>query len=165
MKYPLAKRYFIWPLKDYNIHMKQLLVIIMLSTMALQSIAQTKDEQAVTAAVENMRKAMVDSDKAALEKLADSKLTYGHSNGKIENKASFVENLTNGNSDFVDIKLTDQTVAVEGTTAIVRHRLFANTNDKGKAPGTVDLYILLVWHKAKGEWKLIARQAVKVPAA
>ena len=133
--------------------------------MALQSMAQTKDEQAVTTAVENMRKAMVDGSKTALEQLADKKLTYGHSNGKIEDKTLFVENLTNGNSDFVDINLTDQTITVEGTTAIVRHRLFAHTNDKGKAPGTVDLYILLVWHKVKGEWKLLARQAVKVPVA
>jgi ketosteroid isomerase-like protein len=141
-------------------HFVALLVVMMLAQV---TIAQTKEEKAVIAAVETMRKAMVDADKATLEKIADNKLTYGHSGGKIEDKATFVENIVNGNSDFVDIELTDQTLTVAGQTAIVRHKLFAHTKDKGKEPGTVTLYILLVWHKTQGQWKLLARQAVKVP--
>jgi ketosteroid isomerase-like protein len=141
-------------------HFVALLVVMMLVQV---TIAQTKEEKAVIAAVETMRKAMVDANKATLEKIADNKLTYGHSGGKIEDKATFVENIVNGNSDFVDIELTDQTLTVAGTTAIVRHKLFAHTKDKGKEPGTVTLYILLVWHKTQGQWKLLARQAVKVP--
>ncbi|BAV09039.1 hypothetical protein FLA_5086 [Filimonas lacunae] len=127
------------------------------------TMAQTKDEKAVAAATENLRKALVDGDGATLNKLTDDKLTYGHSGGaKAETKKEFIDNIVNGNSDFVSIDLTDQTVIVEGATAVVRHRLVASTNDKGKEPGTVDLLILLVWHKTKaGDWKLLARQAVK----
>jgi ketosteroid isomerase-like protein len=143
--------------------MKHLIALFVLSMISYATIAQTKEEKAVTAAVENMRKAMVDGNRTGLEQLADDKLTYGHSSGKIEDKATFVENIANGNSDFVSIELTDQTVTVAGKTAIVRHKLFAHTNDKGKEPGTVNLYILLVWNKTGGQWKLLARQAVKVP--
>ncbi len=126
------------------------------------AFSQNKNEKAVADAVEVMRKAMIDADKAALENIALNELSYGHSGGKVEDKKMFVENIVNGNSDFVDISLTEQKITMSGNTAIVRHRLTANTNDKGKGPGKVDLYILLVWKKQHG-WKLLARQAVKVP--
>ena len=125
-------------------------------------IAQSKQEQSVAAAVEGMRKAMVDADKSMLEKLSHDSLSYGHSGGKVESKASFVENIVNGNSDFVTIDLTGQTIFVTGKTAIVRHRMSATTKDKGKEPGTVNIAILSVWQKDKKEWKMLARQAVKL---
>ena len=125
--------------------------------------AQSKKEQEVAAAVEALRKAMVDADQSMLEKLADDSLSYGHSGGKVESKSAFVENIVNGNSDFVTIDLTGQTIYVSGKTAIVRHRLSATTNDKGKGPGTVNIAIMTVWQKEKKEWKMLARQAVKLP--
>jgi ketosteroid isomerase-like protein len=128
------------------------------------SFAQSKDEKAVASQVESLRKAMVDADKATLEKLADAKLSYGHSGGKIEDKPTFVENIVSGHSDFLSIDLTDQTIVITGNTAIVRHNFAAATNDNGK-PGNVHLHILLVWVKEGGQWKLIARQAVKQPVA
>lgn len=137
-----------------------LFISIILSSTAF---AQTKQEKAVAAAVEAMRKAMVEGNKDMLEKLSHDSLSYGHSGGKVESKASFVDNIVNGNSDFVTIDLTGQTIFVSGKTAIVRHRLSATTNDKGKGPGTVNLAIMGVWQKDKKEWKLLARQAVKLP--
>jgi len=124
--------------------------------------AQSKQQTAVAAAVETLRKAMVDGDGAALRNIAMDGLIYGHSGGKVEDKASFVENIANGNSDFVTINITDQTIYISGKTAIVRHRLAATTSDKGKAAGTVNLAIMTVWQKDKKEWKMLARQAVKV---
>ena len=124
-------------------------------------MAQSKEEAAVTAAVENLKKAMIDGDKAGLEKVTADQLSYGHSSGRVEDKASFVDNIVTGKSDFVTIELTNQTVSVSGDAAIVRHTLSATTNDSGN-PGSVKLNILLVWQKQKGQWKLLARQAVKV---
>jgi ketosteroid isomerase-like protein len=136
-----------------------LLLMANLTTMTV--LAQTKDETAVAAAVETLRKAMVDGDRASLEKIATAELTYGHSSGKLEDKAAFVEAIASGKSDFVTIDLTEQTITVSGDVAIVRHKLAATTNDGGK-PGTVNLAILTVWKKQGKEWKLLARQAVKI---
>jgi ketosteroid isomerase-like protein len=141
---------------------KKLICLIMISGIINSTIAQTKEETAVTAAVETLRKAMIDGDKAALQKVTADQLSYGHSSGRVEDKATFVENIVSGKSDFVTIDLTGQTVAVAGDAAIVRHTLAATTNDGG-TPGSVKLNILLVWQKQKGDWKLLARQAVKVP--
>lgn len=140
---------------------KKLICLIMISGIINSTMAQTKEETAVTAAVETLRKAMVDGDKAGLQKVTADQLSYGHSSGKVEDKATFVDNIVSGKSDFVTIDLTNQTVAVAGDAAIVRHALAATTNDGG-TPGNVKLNILLVWQKQKGEWKLLARQAVKV---
>src|SRR5665647_1584423 len=101
--------------------------------------AQTKPEQAVAAAVEALRKAMVDGDKVALEKLTADGLSYGHSGGLVEGKVEFVGNIVSGKFDFVTIDLTEQTIYVSGKTAIVRHKLTANTNDVGKGPAVVHL--------------------------
>jgi ketosteroid isomerase-like protein len=104
---------------------------------------------------------MVDPDKAALDALVLDELTYGHSNGLIQDKAAFETALLSKSSDFVTIDLTEQTVTVVGNTAWVRHTLTAITNDGGK-PGSAHLSVLLVWLKQKGQWRLFARQAVKI---
>ena len=123
--------------------------------------AQSKDETAVASAVEALKKAMIDADKTALESIAADALSYGHSNGKVEDKAEFVRAIVSGESDFVTINLTEQSIKIAGNAAIVRHKLSATTNNSGK-PGTANLALLMVWQKQKGGWKLLARQAVKI---
>lgn len=142
--------------------MKKLFTLLMFSSVFTVATAQSKDEAAVAGAVESLRKAMVDADKAGLEKVTAPSLTYGHSNGRIEDRASFIGNLLSGYTDFVTMDLSAQSIIITGPTAIVRHTLSGKTNDSGK-PGNVTLYVMLVWQKEKGEWKLIGRQAVKVP--
>lgn len=73
-----------------------------------------------------------------------------------------MRSLLTGASDFVEIDLTDKQVVIQNKIALVRHTLSAKTNDKN-IPGKVKLYILLVWSNEKTGWKLLARQAVKVP--
>jgi len=127
-------------------------------------VEQGKDEKAVSAAVENLRKLMIDPNKAALEKLTWPQLTYGHSSSEVQDQAAFVEALVSGKSDFVTIELTEQKISIVDRTAIVRHILTATTNNGGQT-GQTKLSVLLVWQKDKGEWRLLARQAVKVVPA
>lgn len=141
--------------------MKKLICLILILGVINGTMAQSKEEAAVNAAVENLKKAMIDGDKGALEKITSDKLSYGHSSGRVEDRAAFVDNIVTGKSDFVTIELTNQTVSVSGDAAIVRHTLSATTNDSGN-PGSVKLNIMLIFQKQKGQWKLLARQAVKV---
>lgn len=134
------------------------LAILMFANITVH--AQSKSEKQVAAAVEFLKKAMIDGSRESLEAIAGEKLSYGHSGGKVENKAEFVEAIASGSSDFVSIDLADQTIQVSGKTAIVRHSLTGKTNDKG-VQGTVKLHILTVWQKTHGKWVMIARQAVK----
>jgi ketosteroid isomerase-like protein len=140
--------------------MKKSMIIPML-LFALTAGAQNNDEVEIAKAVEYLRKAMVDADRTALEKISADMLSYGHSSGLVENKKEFVEKIASGVSDFVTIELTNQTIAVSGLTAIVRHELHARTNDGGK-PGEAHIRILLVMQKQSGNWVMLARQAVKI---
>ncbi len=141
------------------------IILLFISFLIMQNLSTadasvSDDKQAVEQAVERLRKAMIDPDKATFDALAANELSYGHSGGKIEDKAAFMDSFLSGKSDFVSIDLTEQTVTVVGNTAIVRHLLTAETNDGGN-PAHVKIGVILVWVKEKGEWKLLARQAVK----
>ena len=119
-------------------------------------------EPAVAAAAERLRVAMIDPTPAALGALVADDLSYGHSGGRVDTKDSFIGDLVAGKSDFVSITITEQTIkVVGGDTAIVRHTLAADTLDSGK-PGKVALKILGIWKKQGNEWKLLARQAVRI---
>lgn len=142
--------------------MRQLFCFIIFCFAANISLqAQSKDEKEVAAAVEALRKVMLDGEKTQLEKIAAPQLSYGHSSGTIEDKSAFVEALVSGKNDFVTIDLTEQTIKVIGNTAIARHKLAAKTNNEGQ-PGTANIGVLLVWNKSQGQWKLLARQAFKL---
>jgi hypothetical protein len=132
---------------------------IFLGSLSLH--AQSADEKDVAAAVESLRKAMIDPNKATLEGITVKELSYGHSNGLVEDQPAFVEALASGKSDFLSITLEEQTIKIVGNTAIVRHKLSADTNNNN-TPGKVSLAVLLIWQKQSGKWKLIARQAVKI---
>lgn len=124
--------------------------------------AQNKQETALLTAVEQLKNAMISGERQALENIAAADLSYGHSSGKLEDKAAFVEAIASGKSDFVSIDLKNQTIKITGKTAIVLHELHAKTNDGGK-PGDVHIGIMLVWQQQGKDWKLLARQAYKLP--
>ncbi|MBV7454746.1 nuclear transport factor 2 family protein [Acidovorax sp. sif1233] len=125
--------------------------------------SSASSEQSVAAAAEKLRVAMIDPTPTALAQLVADDLSYGHSGGRVDTKDSFIGDLIAGKSDFVTIAISDQTIKVVGNTAIVRHTLTADTNDSGK-PGKVQIKILGVWQQQGGQWKLLARQAVRVAA-
>jgi len=141
--------------------MIKLMVLNCLLVIGTTVIAQSKDEAAVASVTEKLRVAMVNADQKSLESLVSEKLSYGHSGGHVEGKKEFVDKIVSGKSDFVTIDLSEQSIILNGHTAIVRHTLKATTNDGGK-PGEVQLKVLLVWQKQGKNWILIARQAVKL---
>jgi len=141
--------------------MKKLVILLFGCLILHASRAQSKQEQDLANTLLQFHKAMIDADATLLNQLTADSLSYGHSGGNIENKASFVDHLVSGQSDFVTMEVTDQTISVVNNVGIIRFSLFANINDKGK-PSTVKLKVLYVWIKEKKEWKLLARQAVKI---
>jgi hypothetical protein len=136
-----------------------LLVNIFLFTIN-PCVAQSTKLKTVQVAVDKLKAAMISGVRAELEMITSDQLSYGHSGGHVEGKSEFIEKLVSGKSDFVSIDVTDQTINIKGKTAIVRHYLNAVTNDNGKS-GNVKLFILLVFSKEQGHWRLFARQALK----
>jgi hypothetical protein len=50
---------------------------------------------------------------------------------------------------------------IVGDNAIVRHTFTGETERDGKI-NPVTIGVLMVWHKPDGNWKLLARQAVRL---
>lgn len=122
---------------------------------------QNKDTERLENAVEALRQLLINPDENALKKLTLKELSYGHSNGLVENQQEFVDFLLSGKSQFVNIKLEEQTVDLVDDVGLVRHVLLAQTNNEGTV-GNIKLGVLMVWKKDRGQWKLLARQAVKL---
>lgn len=146
--------------------MKKIILSLFLITSCLLVKAQqespaSQEETEVAEVVEKLRAAMISGNKADLESITSAELTYGHSGGKIQNKAAFIDDISSKRSDFKTIELTKQSITIQNNVAIVRHVLVADTNDGGK-PAHITLGIVLVLKKQKKDWKIIARRAFHV---
>lgn len=144
--------------------MLQQKVFLLLAMMVTGTLAysQSSEEKKILKTVEDLRQAMLDGDRKALDAIAADNLSYWHSGGNLEDKSTFIENLATGKSDFVTLDLTDQTINISNDVAVVHHILTAKTNDGGKS-GNVRIGVLLVFQKHQADWKLFARQAFKLP--
>jgi hypothetical protein len=80
---------------------------------------------------------------------------------RVENKTQFIDATTSGQSRWKFINLTDHTMQLVNTNAIVRHTLTSETELDGKT-NPVKIGVLMVWRKQDGDWKLLARQAVRL---
>jgi len=138
--------------------------LILIASLCLSpwALADASDTEQVSQKVEQLRQAMIDGDGKALKQLSSPLLSYGHSGGHVEDQAAFIEKIVSGKSDFVTMELADQTISISADVALVRHNLNADIKDGG-VPNTIHLGVLLVWQKQAGDWKLLARQAIKYP--
>ncbi len=130
---------------------------------ATPALAASADEEAVAKKVEAFRLAQIAADPKALAALCWDDLSYSHSSGKVEDKATFIANATDGKSKFLSIEYKDPTIKVVGPAAIVRFHWLGEqemTAD-GKKVST-NLHILMNWQKQGDEWKLLSRAATKL---
>ena len=142
--------------------MKSILAIFLFSVFTtVAALGQNKDISAVQKALETLRIQMLDPTDAGLKSISHPSLTYGHSNGKIENQKEFMDAFLTGASDFTSLDFSEVKIEIVGKTAVVRHILMAESADKGKQPGKVNIKVMLVFTKDKTGWLLLGRQAVK----
>ncbi|MEB2782086.1 nuclear transport factor 2 family protein [Algoriphagus sp. C2-6-M1] len=136
--------------------------ILTLAFFLCATFAFAQAEKDVASQVEKLRLALIDPTIINLSQLSSIDLSYGHSNGKLENQAQFIEALVSGASDFAAVSFDNQTIRVYKNVAIVRHVLAADVLDGGTS-NAIKIGVMLVWQKEKGQWKLLARQAYKLP--
>jgi hypothetical protein len=123
-------------------------------------LAQIADREHLEKKIEELRLLLISPEQKELENITSSHLTYGHSNGRIENQQEFIAYLLSGVSKFVTIDLQNQTVDIIEDIGVVRHTIIAETNNEGKTVH-IKIGVLLVWQKEGDEWRLLARQAFK----
>jgi hypothetical protein len=121
------------------------------------------DEAAVTENVEILRKGLFDKDQAKLAQVCANQLSYGHSDGRVETKDEFITAVMGRKATLKSLAYPELKVAVVGDAAIARHLHLSESELDGKTT-TTRIGVLQVWQKQTGGWKLLARQAFRLPA-
>ena len=121
------------------------------------------DEDAVAKNVEAFRAAQFAADAKTLDGLCAPELSYSHSDGRVEDRAAFVANATDGKSKFVSLEYQDTKIRVVGPVAIVRFHWRGEQEavPDGKKSST-NLHILMNWQKQGADWKLLSRASTKL---
>jgi ketosteroid isomerase-like protein len=127
------------------------------------AFAASADEDAVAKSVEAFRAAQLAADAKAFDALCAAELSYSHSDGRVEDKATFIANATDGKSKFLSLAYQDPKIRVVGTAAIVRFHWVAESQAvaDGKKSAT-NLHILMNWQKQGADWKLLSRASTKL---
>ena len=147
----ISRRHFAGPLSVLG-----LLTIGMLGAKAAQEMSA--DEEAVAKRVEAFRSAQFAADAKAFDGLCAAELSYSHSDGHVEDKATFITNATAGKSKFLSLEYKDPSIRVVGDAAIVRFHWLgeSETIPDGKKSST-NLHILMNWQNraADGSYCLV----------
>jgi ketosteroid isomerase-like protein len=127
------------------------------------AFADSADEDAVAKNVEAFRAAQIAADAKALDVLCAAELSYSHSDARVEDKATFVANATNGKSKVLSLEYQDTKISVVGPAAIVRFHWVGESQAvaDGKKSNT-NLHILMNWQKQGADWKLLSRASTKL---
>jgi len=134
-------------------------ILLALAGPALQAQGPAA-EQAVRQAEDRRIKAMIDDDLATLEAILADDLTYGHSNGVVDTKASYLETLRSGKTKYVAFDRAPSVVRVYGETAIVTGT--ATVSLRGQA-APFTLRYTLAYVMRGGQWRMVAWQSTRLP--
>jgi ketosteroid isomerase-like protein len=140
--------------------MKKMICLALLSLVCMSAMAQSADEAGVSAAVQRLDAAMLAADADGMKAVTSDALSYGHSNGAVQDQKVFIETIVSGGTKYRRIDLSNTKTTLAGDDAIVRDH-FSGTVESGGKVSEVDLEQLMVWQKRDGVWKLIARQGYK----
>lgn len=146
--------------------MKLLSILVLCLTAALTTHAADDALLAAVKAADKARvAAMQSADRDKLNALFSDELRYAHSSGVVDTKPGFIEILTAGKTKYVGYDYEEQnfTFPAPGIALMTgRAHIKAVT-----ATGEMDsvLSFLAVWREEKGQWRFLAWQSCKMPAA
>jgi len=144
--------------------MKKILVLLLVCFSGVVAIAQKGKETKIDDKVQALNKAIfVQKDSLALENLLGKEIIYGHSGGKVETRQEMIKNVLANASNYSDVKTEITNTVSEKKFIVVRHIITATENLKDGKTSPLKLGVIQTWTKEGKDWKLIGRQAVKLP--
>ena len=138
--------------------MKTMLLTIISAAALMASEHNEAGTKQITVAMENLKKAMIGKDGAALEKLLHKDLMYTHSAGQVETKAEVIKAVVSGKANIEKLEFTAPIIRIYGNTAFFKGR----TDLYHSATNIVNMDVLHVWIKGPDGWQLAARQATRL---
>lgn len=144
--------------------MKKVLIFLLVSFSGLIVKAQESYDKAIAEKVESLNNAIfVKKDSLALESLLGKEIVYCHSSGKVENRQEMIKNALGNASTYSNVKTEITNIVTHKKTIVIRHIITATENLKDGKTSPLKLGVVQTWVNEDKEWKLIGRQAVKLP--
>jgi hypothetical protein len=146
-----------------TIDMKRFFIVLFV-LLTLKGTAQSgysPEQMQVWMKMLSLKNSLIAKDSVTLSNLLADDVTYGHSNGLNQTKAQLIRDVVSGVQDYKRIEAEDINVRIFERTAIVNMRSWVNMIYNNN-PLDLTMNITLVWIQKDGEWKLEARQSVKL---
>ena len=140
--------------------MKRTVLAFLIFGFVNSSFAQI-DSVGLKNAMQQLDKALLQKDEKILQTVLHKEVSYGHSNGWIQNKNDILNDFTSGK--LIYNKIENNSLAIV-TISKKYATVKTNTNAEGVVNGTafnLRLHIMQFWIKTKKGWQLIARQSAK----
>jgi len=112
--------------------------------------------------MQDLKNALLSKDSISLSGLLADDISYGHSSGLIQTKSQLIRDVVSGFQEYKSIEASDLNVRIYDNTGIATLKLKVNLSFGGN-PMDLNLIATLTWVKINNEWKLVARQSVKLP--
>ena len=127
-------------------------------------LAADKEEAGVLAAEKGWSKGVSGQDYAMLDKFLADDLTYTHSTGAVDTKASYIQKLKDGKMRYFSAEYpAEPRVQILGKdAAITIGKVNVVTLGAGGAQTPATLVFLHAFVKRHGQWQLVAHQSAKV---
>lgn len=120
-----------------------------------------QQENYIEEQVKGLNKALLDKDSITLDLLLHNELIYGHSNGWEENKMELIRNNQSGLLVYLSIETDSLNYTQIGKTVRAKHNAMIR-GLLGEKTFHIKLKVWQIWLKENSNWKLWARQAVKI---
>jgi hypothetical protein len=150
MKELQAMKRFIW--------LSAVLLAMTFSSWAAEPSADVKE--AVLNSERDWKVAVLNGDRAALDKLLSADLSYTHSSAKTQTKEQFIQDVTGGGTVYKSIEFENTKMRQYGATVVITQSAVITTVQTG----TSHLYLTEIWAREGGDrWQMVSRQATKLP--
>lgn len=140
--------------------MRNFLTVLFI-VVGFPGFSQPTVEEKITQTLKEFHQAMVKKNTVSINQQTDKALSYGHSNGLVENKNDLIKNLESGYITYQGFKEDSINILVNANMANARFvaDIYGTLNG---APFSFHVKVLEVWVKKGNRWVMFARQAVRV---
>jgi hypothetical protein len=140
------------------------LFIVLFVLLTLNGTAQSgysTEQMQVMMKMGELKNSLIGKDSVTLSGLLADDVTYGHTNGIIQTKAQLIRSVMSDEQDYKSIDPSNMNIRIYENTGVVTMNSKVIMNYQGK-PLEMNMFVTLVWVKNNNDWKLVARQSVKL---
>ena len=156
--------HFSFPMKSTLL---RLLPFLTLFVTALHAAAPANPafQAALRAADDERVAAILSGNPARLDAIFSEDLSYTHSNGDFDNKATYLKKLVTGSTKYSLYQYNDRSfTALAPGLAMMNARIMIKGQSEASPQLDIYLSVLAIFREEQGKWRFLAWQSARLPA-